>query len=450
MKINTYLNYSRETLVKILENIYNELYITDKDLNVLYVSKTCKENYGLLQEEMIGKNHLNFVGKNWFPSVLSFVPIEKRRLCISQVTTTGKKLTATASPVFDENNNLKFTISIVQEEFKNLDMTLNSEPLEDNPLIIRENECKVITRSDCMKKILILSKKIALSDIPVLIQGESGTGKSMLAKYIHEHSPRKGHPFLSINCSAIPENLLESELFGYAPYAFTDANPKGKKGLLSLADNGTLFLDEIGELALSLQAKLLNVVENCQFIPIGSKKAETVNVRIISATNKNLEKLILEKTFREDLYWRLNIIDLKMPSLLERSEDILPLSNYYLNTHNEKYKSQKFFSKEVLVLFTKYPWPGNIRQLKNLIERVFIVSQNSKISISDLPKILVKDKYSQSSHIKETNILNLKLDNYEELYIKKMYIIHNSSRKMAKTLNISQSKANILINKYCL
>ncbi len=301
-----------------------------------------------------------------------------------------------------------------------------------------------------MKNILNLSKKIAVSDIPVLIQGESGTGKSILAKYIHEHSLRRSEPFLSINCAAIPENLLESELFGYAPYAFTDANPKGKKGLLSLANNGTLFLDEIGELALPLQAKLLNVIENCQFIPIGGKKTETVNIRIISATNKNLEQLIKEKNFREDLFWRLNIIDLKTPSLTERREDILPLSNFYLNIFNEKYQANKTFSKEVLEFFSNYSWPGNIRQLKNIIERTFIICKNSRILVSDLPKILTETSFIETTEKINTHDFDKELEKYEEIYVKKMFLLHNSSRKMAKALNISQSKANILINKYCL
>lgn len=440
-----YYNLDEKTLKKILDNIHYEIYITDKDLNILYVSKNCYEHYGLTQEEMIGKNHNEFVGKYWYPSVLNLVLEEKRHMCISQITKTGKKLISSAIPIFDEKGEIKFTLSIVQENIDNLYMKLDNFSNQHDEPFLSKTTCNLITRSDSMFQLLNLCKKVACSDIPILIQGESGTGKTILAKYIHEHSPRKGQPFLSLNCAAIPENLLESELFGYAPYAFTDASSKGKPGLISLANNGTLFLDEIGELALPLQAKLLNVVENGYYIPIGGKKEENVNVRIISATNRKLETLIEQKRFREDLYWRLNIIELKIPSLVDRKEDIIPLSNYYLNIFNGRYRDNKTFSPEALEVLKNYSWPGNIRQLKNTIERIFILSSRRKINSCDLPKFL----FELSKNIEiEKNDFDSQLESLERKYIKRAFTLHNSSRKLAKALNISQSKANQLINKY--
>lgn len=441
-----YYNLDEKTLKKILDNIHYEIYITDKDLTILYISKNCYEHYGLTQEEMIGKNHNDFVGDYWYPSVLPLVLEEKRHMCISQITKTGKKLISTAIPILDENKDIKFTLSIVQEKVDNLYINLdNFSNQHDEPFLSR-TACNLITRSDSMFQLLNLCKKIACSDIPVLIQGESGTGKTILAKYIHEHSSRKGQPFLSLNCAAIPENLLESELFGYAPYAFTDASSKGKPGLISLANNGTLFLDEIGELALPLQAKLLNVVENGYYIPIGGKKEESVNVRIISATNRKLESLIEQKKFREDLYWRLNIIELKIPSLIDRKEDIIPLSNYYLNIFNGRYKDNKTFSPEALETLKNYSWPGNIRQLKNVIERIFILLEKRIITNSDLPQFLFENH--KNIEVEEKNDFYTQIESFEKKYIERAFSLHNSSRKLAKALGISQSKANHLINKY--
>lgn len=453
MNKKNFYNLSQENMIKILDNIYNEIYVTDKDLNILYVNERCKDHYNLSPEEMIGHNHNEFINKYWYPSILKTATDLKRRLSIEQAVKSGKKIIATATPVLNEEKNVKFVVSIVQEKLKKLDLTveqarfnLKGEP--SNIKIDNSEPIEIIIRSKQMQKLLSLSKKAADSDIPIFISGESGTGKTMLAKYIHNNSPRKDMPFMSINCAAIPENLLESELFGYAPHAFTGANPKGKEGLVSLANNGTLFLDEIAELAPTLQAKLLNVVENCQFIPIGDSKAVHVNVRIISATNKNLIELVKEKKFREDLFWRLNILDIKLPSLLERPEDIIPMANYYLNIFNEKYNSNKFFSEEVIDIFTEYHWPGNIRQLKNIIESSFVVSQRAIILPEHLPNILTK---SIDKNLKDkSNSFDYQLERFEKNYILKMYSKYKTSRELGTALNISQSKANKLINKYCV
>lgn len=443
-------NLSKETLLNILNNCYNEIYVTDESLNVIFVNPKCKVHYGLEPEEMIGQNHMQLFKKYWYPTALPLTYKEKHRICIEQVTLYGEKIISTTNPVLDADGNVKMVVSVVQEELKVLDLRLPPESYDDNYLIKRNEKSScvdIITRSACMQKILNLSKKAACSDIAILIEGESGTGKTMLAKYIHENSNRAKFPFLSINCATIPENLMESELFGYTPYAFTGANCKGKTGLIEMANNGTLFLDEIGELPMHLQAKLLNVVENNQFIPVGGNCVKHVNVRIISATNKNLEKLVNEKKFREDLYWRLNIISLKIPSLTERKNDIVPLANYYLNLYNTKYKTNKVFSSDVIDIFMNYEWLGNIRQLKNIIERAFVFSNKPEITNHDLPEILIKKTKSNETHNKTD--LSSMLEAAEKEYIQKAYEQFHTSRKMALSLNISQSKAHKLITKYC-
>ncbi len=237
-----------------------------------------------------------------------------------------------------------------------------------------------------MQEILRLVEKIAPTKTTVLIIGESGTGKGVLAEFIHFCSPRREKPFLSINCSAIPDHLLESELFGYKRGAFTGA-VSDKKGLIELADGGTLFLDEIGDMPLNLQAKLLKFLETGEFIPLGGTTPKEVNVRIISATNKDLEKLIKDGLFREDLYFRLNTIEIRIPPLRERKEDITAMSYFLLNKINAEHgKNVKGFTNEALTLLVNYDWPGNVRELKNVIERAVLLAQQDYITPADLPE----------------------------------------------------------------
>jgi len=249
--------------------------------------------------------------------------------------------------------------------------------------LLKEHE-EIIAESPAMKKVLSVVYKIAETEAPVLITGESGTGKEVIAKLIHELSPRKEGPFIKINCAAIPETLLEAELFGYEKGAFTGA-VHSKPGLFELAEGGTLFLDEIGEMPLSLQAKLLRVLQDNTFRRLGSLKELKVNFRLITATNRDLQKMIEEGTFREDLYWRLNVIHLHLPPLRERKEDLLPLVNYFIEKFNKKYRKEiKGVSQEALSALYHHPFPGNIRELENRIERGIILAESEILTKEDL------------------------------------------------------------------
>ena len=456
MNKEAYYGLSRETLQTILKNISYEIYVTDANLTIMYVSGDSLRHYGLKPEDMIGHNHKEFSGTYWYPSVLLRMYEEKRRMCIQQVTATGEKIISTAVPVFDANHNVKMAVSIVQEEVGDLDMGVDLEAGSKYSVWAQRNTNKdvpvsdIITRSPVMQNLLTLSKRAADRDIPVLIEGDSGTGKGMLARYIHENSGRSKFPFLTINCAAIPENLLESELFGYAPYAFTGASSKGKAGLIEQADGGTLFLDELAELTLPLQAKLLNVVENSQYMQVGGKEIKNANVRIISATNQPLERLVRTGVFREDLFWRLNIIDLKIPPLVERREDIIPLASYYLNLYNKKYKMNKGISEEAFGVFLQYAWPGNVRQLRNIIERAFVLSADPEITARELPAILLQ--VGEAANVRGRGPgpgdLHAQLEDREREYIRAAWAKHGSSRKMAAALGVSQSKANRLVQKH--
>ncbi len=262
----------------------------------------------------------------------------------------------------------------LKKEVAELRRTCQSEQLPDS----------VISLSEGMQRVLKIAKEVAKSDSTVLITGETGTGKSLLARYIHVQSPRFAKPIVNINCSAIPHELIESELFGYEKGAFTGAREKGKIGLVERADGGTLFLDEIGELSMDLQAKILHVVEEGEFFRVGAIESTHVDNRIIAATNCDLMQLVEERKFRLDLFYRLNIASMHLPPLRERKEDILPLSKYFINTLNQKLnKAVTTINDDVVQYLRASPWNGNIRELRNLIERAMLLKNNDTLCMED-------------------------------------------------------------------
>lgn len=258
----------------------------------------------------------------------------------------------------------------------------------------------------------VLSKVIPTRS-NILLLGESGTGKGLIAEVVHSNSQRKDKPFISINCSAIPENLLESELFGYRKGAFTGA-ASDKKGLITMADQGTLFLDEIGDMPLGLQAKVLKVIETGEVLPLGDTKAMFVDIRLIAATNKNLEEQIKKGLFREDLYYRLNVIEVRIPPLRERKEDIKVLAQHFIEKYSrENNKKVAGITDEALEALNNYSWPGNIRELRNVIERAVVLSGSDAIGLAELP-----DKVKSQDGSRGMQTLKDRLDYFEEKIIK--------------------------------
>jgi DNA-binding NtrC family response regulator len=260
----------------------------------------------------------------------------------------------------------------------------------------------------------------------ILILGESGTGKGMIAEVVHCNSQRKDKPFISINCSAIPENLLESELFGYKKGAFTGA-ASDKKGLITMADQGTLFLDEIGDMPIGLQAKILKVLETGEVLPVGDTKAKFVDVRIIAATNKNLEEQISKGLFREDLFYRLNVIEVKIPPLRERKEDISVLARHFIEKYSrENNKKVSGLADEAMDVLNAYSWPGNIRELRNVIERAVVLASGDKIGLAEL-----SDRIKAQQGMRSTQGLKDKMDSYESQIIRETLLVHNGNKETA-------------------
>lgn len=299
---------------------------------------------------------------------------------------------------------------------------------------------KIVAASGHMNKVLEMMEKVAKSDATtVLIEGESGTGKELVAKGIHFQSSRAERPFVAINCAAVPATLLESELFGYEKGAFTDAKSM-KKGLFELADGGTVFLDEIGDMEMGMQAKLLRFLEDRTFRRIGGSKVITVDVRIISATNKDLKKSIEEKTFRNDLYYRLQVIPIYLPPLRERQDDILLLAGHFIEAFNKEFNKQvKGISKMAEKMFLEYHWPGNVREMKNVIERAIILENEETLLMEHLPmEMMVKPATNGvPSSIFKLPAEGVDIEEVEkELIRQALEICDSNQSKAAKKLNL--------------
>ncbi len=307
-------------------------------------------------------------------------------------------------------------------------------------------EYKLVGESDVIKSILDTISKVADNDSTVLITGENGVGKEVVARLIHYKSSRRNGQFVAINCAAIPETLLESELFGYERGAFTGAI-SSKKGKIELADKGTLFLDEIGDLPISLQPKLLRVLQEKVVQRLGSNKDISVDIRLVCSTNKDLKQMVKDGTFREDLFYRINVVPLHIPPLRSRKEDIVAISNYYLNEFSKSYgKKVLSFSEEVLKVFVNYHWPGNVRELKNIVERLVIMCQGDVVKMEDLKKYVPEifgDKdildINLSLPYKEAKI------EFEKFYFKKM--LDKANKSISKLSEITQLDRTYLYRK---
>jgi transcriptional regulator with PAS, ATPase and Fis domain len=304
----------------------------------------------------------------------------------------------------------------------------------DQAFIYKSKEMQIIYRS---------IQQMIPGDFTVLITGESGVGKEVIAKVLHESYPGSDYPFIKINCGAIPDNLIESELFGYTKGAFTGANPSGKKGLVELADRGTLFLDEIGEISLQTQVKLLHFLQDFTFQPVGGYETKQVTLRVIAATNRNLEEEVRKKRFRQDLFYRLQVIPIHIPPLRHRQEDIEIIVHYYLDYFNKKYQVKKTFSKDSIEQFLQYTWPGNIRELMHIVERLIVSVPAYNITAEDLPDYMIKNHtlYSSDEAILVNRVIPLQ-EAYKECDVKMLKMLKRkkiSTYEMARQLGVNQS-----------
>lgn len=403
-------------------------------------NRGCEKIEDMQNQDVVGKNlyDLNLYDTLLTPQIVK----EKKQLSMIQKTRSGKELLTTGVPIIKNGkvDKIVFNMNDITELIKTkqaLDIQsklsnrysaelnfLRQQTLKDNSLI---------AVSQPMLEVLRLSLRIAQVDSTVLIQGETGCGKGEIAKFIHNNSPYKSGPFIKIDCSSIPENLLESELFGYEKGAFTGAESGGKIGLAELAQNGTLFLDEIGELPLNMQAKVLNLLQDKTIQRIGGKKAISIQTRIIAATNQDLQRMVEEKTFRKDLYYRLNVIPIQIKPLRERREDIEPLINEKISQLNKKYRFNKHLTLEAKYYLKNYEWPGNVRELENLIEMLVVVTPHDLIGVNDLPSPIYKEQSLESAQVQELNS-SKKYRELMEAYEKQILFAAAAKTKSIKNL----------------
>jgi len=456
-----------ERLNKELDTIFNSSYdglmITDENGRGIKVNCAHTRLTGVGEEHFVGKNieELFDNGVFRFQSITIRALKEGRRVTGIQKMSSGKEVLVTGSPVFDKEGKVFRVVTNVHDiselnrlkeklaDAEALNTQYQIELQEVKGQIGQIDEENIVTHSKSVQKIYELASHVANSDATILVLGESGVGKEGLVRMIHRKSYRaKLGKFVHINCGAIPENLIESELFGYEPGAFTGAEKSGKKGLFETANKGTLFLDEIGELPLPLQVKLLRVLQEQEVYRLGGTSPIKLDVRIVAASNNNLLNKVEEGIFREDLYYRLYVVPIELPPLRERPEDILPLVMHYVKKYNQKYKTDKIFSSNTLNILQEYNWPGNIRQLVNVVERLIVTSQEQLIDIDQLNSSVITP--SKNTPVNITDIIPLR--EAKEILEKKLITMalkrHKTVREAAKALSVSHSVVVERINQY--
>lgn len=400
-------------LLSILNNIEMAIIAVDREGRVLYANEKYAVHIGEKLSKILGRKLQDIYKGSTTVTALKTqrkVVIEKKVCPVDD----SKYVTGIATPIFS-GDELKGAFSLY------MDLPSSGVRLEDSTQTFFTNyvrqklfdsmteldEYNIMGQSASFLEIIEKASIIAETDVPVMIRGENGVGKEVIAKYVHSKSKRCNKPFIVINCAAIPENLVESELFGYESGSFTGAKSGGKLGKFELAQGGTLFLDEIGDMPIMMQSKLLRAIQEKEIEKIGSEEQVTVDVRIISATNQPLEKMIREKKFREDLYYRINSFSLHIPPLRERKEDITLFIDYYMNLFNKKYNKNVRLSPKALSYLHNYGWPGNIREIRNYLENVVIMCEDGECAVSMISDYISKS-YDNSEKEIPQEIMGLK------------------------------------------
>lgn len=459
-------------LEDILDSIDDPVYVLNNKGGFIFANKALIKVTGYSRRELLGFNAIELVKDGVIDHSVTKTVLKSRNKVIGCQHVTKKNslvnsLMITSSPIFDAKGDVEYLVGVLKNiseineiyreaVLKKEVSVFKHKDYEDNQIVVKD----IIAESSEMRKLLDMVAKLASFDTSLLILGESGTGKEVIASFVHSVSPRAEKRMIKINCASLPENLLETELFGYEKGSFTGASDKGKIGLIEMAHNGTLFLDEIDSLPILLQAKILRAIETKMIKRIGSVKEKHIDFRLITATNADLNELVKEKKFRQDLYFRLNVVPVKIPALRERPYDIIPLAIYFLKQYCSKYNKNKQFSKKVFDSLIAYDWPGNVRELKNFVERMVVMSLTSVIELTDVPKGILEDfsiKENDTAFISkdmdyetgknETNYL-FDIENnsykelmarYEEELIKHALLKYKSTYKAAEILGINQS-----------
>ncbi len=449
-------------LEAILEYSPDGIWIMDGVGKTLRVSKSWENFSGIKREEVIGRMVHDIVAEGIYTDSAAIHVIEKREpVTIIYTTRTHKSALVTANPVFGADGNIWRIISNVRDitqlnRFKTeLERSqANSKRFSHELKVLRQQQSQtmqIITRSKAMETVLEIATQTAASEATMLISGETGVGKDIIANFIHNSSGGNG-TFIRVNCGAIPESLMESELFGYEEGSFTGARAKGKPGLFELAQGGTLFLDEVGELPFAMQAKLLHALQDHTITRVGGVLPINLHVRVIAATNRDLMAMTKVGSFRKDLYYRLNVIPLHIPPLRDRPDDIVPLVVYFLEKYNKRHKTNKSICPRALEVLLKYSWPGNVRELENTIEWLVLTCHNEEIDVDNLDAFKKEHDSPLPYEVCFSPCGSLKKAREE---VEKSMLLwamkhHCSTRKVAAILGVTQPTIVRLVHKYGL
>lgn len=450
-RLPSFLTLSRE-LDTIIDSSSDGLFVCDAEANVIRMNPASEKIHSLPASKIIGRNMRELIDDGFIDrSAALEASLSKKRVSLLQ-NKEGRKLISIATPVFDEQGTLVRVVVSERDitEIDNLQRELETqEAFKDgfrNQMLAMQNaeleSRQVIARSPLMVRALEQALKVAKADSSVLILGESGVGKGLIADLIHRHSPRAEQPLIKINCGAIPESLIEAELFGYEKGAFTGALKSGKPGQFELADGGTLFLDEIAELPLPSQVKLLRFLEDGQITRLGDTRSRTVNVRVLAATHQDMEQMVEKGSFRLDLYYRLNVIPIHVPALRERPDCIVPLIRHYIDQFSKQTGGQKRLTRRALDSLTAYSYPGNVRELMNLCERIVVMSDTELIDLSDLPAHITSPPAEPPfsvDQLPERQSLRDILDQVEKQILEMAGMQFKNQSDMAKALGVNQS-----------
>ena len=456
------LNRQLETIFKASSD---GIWVCDASGKVINVNEASERLNGIAAGDVIGKRIVDLLQIGLFDRSVTIEVLETRRQVsvMQHIQKTGRQLLSTGTPVFDEQGAISLVVvnerdmtqlNAIREQLEQTHMVtekIRNELAELSMLELKDQE--IVAESEAMRQVLRVALKLANIDASnILILGESGVGKGLLAKFIHKNSKRSRKPFIQINCAALPESLLEAELFGYERGAFTGAREKGKVGLFELAHEGTLFLDEIGEMPLVLQAKLLKYLDDQEVMRLGGVTAKKIDCTIVAATNKNLDAEVAARAFRQDLFYRLNTFTLRIPPLRERPEDIFDLVSVYLHKYNQAYGANKHLLPEGLEMLQAYAFPGNVRELKGLVKKAVVMSE-ARCLDEFLARSIKASRTADAAPDYRTGkrrSLTAELESFERKLLKKAARKGRTTRQIASELKISQTSVVRKLRKYGL
>ena len=435
----------------------DDMMLSDAEGVILWVSENYEKNFGFAHGSIVGKSAFDLERDGTFnPCITAEVLRQKKKITTTQtINRVHKNVMTVGIPLFDKAGALKYAvcfntvsmeqINVIQQNYRNLQNSLQQYTQEIAELRIRATSTSIVVKSAAMQRLWTLIQNTANTKANILITGETGVGKSAIAKAIHNMSSRANGPFIEVNCAVLHENLIESELFGYEKGAFTGAASGGKIGKIELANHGTLFLDEIGELPHHIQSKLLQLIQEKTIERLSGTRRIELDFRLLVATNRNLEEEVQRGLFRSDLFYRLNVIRIHIPPLRQRPEDILPLAHQFLERFCGEYGKQLALSPRFVAFLEQYPWPGNVRQLENLMERLVITAQDPILDVTALP---VEFTGGDTPLPAPTGTLAERMDAFEGQIIRDSYRRCGTTVAVAKELGISQATAARKIAKY--